>query len=1707
MCLPFELNRPPHIRSFAAAILLIALLTFPARTPAQGTGSLRVYVLRTNDDASDRAVVQALTERGHQVSLGVRARQLDSAAVRLAEYHAVVALGVEREPIPTTVVNTLARYLEGRGGLLTDGEMVWELGRDGANTLRLPATHCNTVRSGSATTIYERVDPPDPIVHNGLPPSFGIDLTTLSGGSTPYVEICLSPAFGGRRLFTSRGPGETTARAGVVSNQPTPTSRAISFSVSIRNRELQNPNFRRAFVNSVEWIGAASGPLPLPQPEASPTARRVYVLRTGDQEADTSVVQALTERGHEVSLGVRARQLESAAVRLSDYHVIVALGVEREPIPSTVVNILSRYLSGAGGGGLVTDGEMVWELGRDGANTLRLPATHCNTVRNGNATTTYERVDPADPIVHDGIPPSFNLALTTLSGGSAPYTELCLSPVAAGKLLQYSRNPEDSYPRPGVVANEPDIKTRMIAFSAFIRKRELDNPNFRRLFVNSVEWAGALAQPTPHSEIPDESTPLRVYVLRSGDELADTEVQKALQDRGHEASLGVRASQLPSAPELSQFDAVVAMGAEREPISQAGMNVLSRYLQGSGRLVLDGEMVWELGSTAGPLRLPAQHCNTVRNGNPRTTFERIDPPDSLFHTRLPPSFQIDLTTLSGGSTPYIELCLTPAAGARLMFYSRSEGELVPRPGALVNEPGPDSRAAQFSVSLRRRELLNPNFRRLFVNAVEWVAGKIPPPPSLQASPEELSFIFNSSASAPRPQTLLVTANTLNAIPLTAVAATSSGGDWLTVEPDRATTPANLSVRVVPTFLPPGVYNGQITLTGGATTLTVPVRVTINSTATCDFRISPASASFSATGGAGTIGVVAPPGCTWTAASGVPWVSITSGSSGSGSGTVQFTVSPATGTQARSGTLTVAGQPFAISQAGTSLSFRLDTNALDFRAVEGAAQAESRVVSILSTASAPFSATAMGGAWLSVTPQAGTAPGSISAAVNPAGLAPGTYRGAVLVRIPNATPPEQSVTVVLTVEAAGAPQLRIEPGTLRLSAIEGGQPITEQLLLSNGGRGALTFRATAGGGAWLSVQSDTESVSSASPASLLVTGDPRGLAAGSYSGSVVLTSSAGQETAVSVLMTVSNTRHSILLSQTGLTFTAVAQGGNVPPQTFGVLNLGSGVMDWEASSSTLSGGAWLSVSRGRGSADAASLNVPLVDVGITPANLRPGEYHGRIIVTSPTASNSPQIVSVILQVLPPGSDPGPIVRPTGLIFAASAGSSGVTSQDVQVANLTSAQRTFVSSRLTTDGRLWFTPLPAQATVSPAQPTRISVQSDPSGLTPGVRRGVLTLLFADGAVQNVSLLSVVAPATSTPTGVRAAAGCASPRLVLTFTSLRQGFVAALGQGTTIEAKAVDECGNPLIADARRTGTVVSASFSNGDPPVHLVHMGGGVWSGTWRPVRAATGAVTMTVTGVFISGNTRQAGQATIAGTIRGGGQTPIVTAGGLVHSASFASGVPIAPGTLISIIGSNLSEESATSGDLPLPRELNGTEVLLGNRSLPLLYVSRDQVNVQAPFDLPPNTQHQLMVRRGQELSVPESITVTEAMPGIFAKNSAGTGQGSILRKEANVLAEPGTPAAAGEVITVYCTGLGAVTDLVEPGAPSPVENPARVPAAVQLTIGGRNAEILFAGLTPNTVGLYQVDAIVPEGITPGDAVEVTITAAGHTSPAVTMAVR
>ena len=750
-------------------------------------------------------------------------------------------------------------------------------------------------------------------------------------------------------------------------------------------------------------------------------------------------------------------------------------------------------------------------------------------------------------------------------------------------------------------------------------------------------------------------------------------------------------------------------------------------------------------------------------------------------------------------------------------------------------------------------------------------------------------------------------------------------------------------------------------------------------------------------------------------------------------------------------------------------------------------------------------TATGGDWLGVASLQGTAPGVLNITADPGALQPGAYQGTITLSSPYSNPASLSIAVTFNVGAAQPAALSLQTKALSFSFTSGSGPSSQQLSVSNQGAGTISFTAlpaTTNGGGCLSVSPLSGAVSNMAPANLNLTVTPGNLGAGTYSGSITIASSdTGESIVVPVTMSISAAQQKILLSQTGLTFIAVAQAGPPLPQSFGILNTGQGSMGWTATASTLSGGSgWLSIDQTSGTVARPYLDVSLVNVSIDTTGLAAGTYYGQIQVKAAGAANSPQSITVLLNVLPPGSNPGPELRPTGVIFIGTPGNSPG-SQSVMVSNATAAALNYGSSSTYVAGGGWLQYLPANATVAPGQPVKLILQPDLSNLQPGIQRAAVTLLFADGSARTVSVLNVVAPGPGgglSATG-EAAGGCTT--LLVHPTALTDATASVtVGQATALAVKIADNCGNLFTA-----GTV-TAGFSNNDPPVNLVHIGGGNWSGTWTPRSASPSRVTIQFTALLGQAASQVlSGSVSVPVTVQAGAAAPLTS--GVVNAASFV-GTYIAPGGLVSIFGQQLADTAVASSNAPFPTQVNGTQVLMGGKPLPLRYVGSGQVNAQVPFDLGVNTQQQLVVVRGATLSVPQDVVVAAAQPAVYTQNLSGKGAGVIVDGITNQLNTPANPATAGDVVVIYANGLGAVNPQVPSGTPAPMNGPlSQTVNPLTVTIGGVNAHVNFAGLAPGYPDLYQVNVVVPAGATAGNAVPVVLSIAGQTSPVVTMAVR
>lgn len=219
-------------------------------------------------------------------------------------------------------------------------------------------------------------------------------------------------------------------------------------------------------------------------------------------------------------------------------------------------------------------------------------------------------------------------------------------------------------------------------------------------------------------------------------------------------------------------------------------------------------------------------------------------------------------------------------------------------------------------------------------------------------------------------------------------------------------------------------------------------------------------------------------------------------------------------------------------------------------------------------------------------------------------------------------------------------------------------------------------------------------------------------------------------------------------------------------------------------------------------------------------------------------------------------------------------------------------------------------------------------------------------------------------------------------------------------------------------------------------------------------------------------------------------TPVVGFPGLVNAATGQSRV--APGSLATLFGANLTLQAPASANAPLPTTLAGTTVTINDRQAALVSVSPTQINLQLPFGLGIGPAV-LRVSNGLETSQPMLVQIDNVAPGLFrVLNSAG------------VVVDANNPARLADTLVLLATGLGPVTPAVTAGA---LAGPSTTNLAVRVQVAGVELIPTFAGLAPGTTGVYQVNVPLALGPLAGPLAQVSITVDGQSSNALTIGLR
>jgi uncharacterized protein (TIGR03437 family) len=618
----------------------------------------------------------------------------------------------------------------------------------------------------------------------------------------------------------------------------------------------------------------------------------------------------------------------------------------------------------------------------------------------------------------------------------------------------------------------------------------------------------------------------------------------------------------------------------------------------------------------------------------------------------------------------------------------------------------------------------------------------------------------TSVTLPGNGSVVISTTSASAISISANVQQSSCGNvnWLGFQLPVTTVSSVQTSTLTVTANSSGLTNGQvcqgsvIVTPSSGTPLTIPVTFTVNGSGSGGWTVNPSTVSLNFTTNSGNfpsaqVTATTPTGTAYSIATSSTgnWLFANAGSANSGSSFfLQISGnanSLATGIYQGTAVLTDAfNNQFTIQatlnvNGGTTSGLFISPNPVTFNAaVNGAVQSQLITVSSNTTGGAvTLSVNGTPATWLSYT---NPSPANVvvnqsstfTLTANPNGLAAGTYTAAPITVTLGTLTGTLSVSLVVGGGGGGGGSTAVSPTAMSFSFQQGSTTIVPpQKLVITGPAGAWTsVITTSNSGTWLRL---TPSSGNSLPdltnpnAIPVVTVDPTGLAVGTYTGTIAVTTPGGTQ---NVSVTLSVVSGAILVPNPGsLYYSAQTGQGNPANQTvfFGASNSSLNPISITA----VSNANWISL---------VSTGSAFVTVGVDQTGLNTGTYSGSITVTQTGAVNSPLTIPVVLVVNGGGSGGSGNLTfsPSSMSFTSSNGSTPG-AQTLQVsANSTT---TFVGSiSYVSSATGWLTVNPSSGVTNAV----LSVSVNPAGLGTGTYSANIAF-NANGSVQNVPVTLTV------------------------------------------------------------------------------------------------------------------------------------------------------------------------------------------------------------------------------------------------------------------------------------------------------------------------------------------------------------------------------
>jgi uncharacterized protein (TIGR03437 family) len=974
------------------------------------------------------------------------------------------------------------------------------------------------------------------------------------------------------------------------------------------------------------------------------------------------------------------------------------------------------------------------------------------------------------------------------------------------------------------------------------------------------------------------------------------------------------------------------------------------------------------------------------------------------------------------------------------------------------------------------------------------------------------FNYQVGTAIPGPQTLAVTSSGAE-LTFTASVTAETGGSWLVLSSSSGATPADLTLSVsagIVGGLPIGSYTNKITLYApGASNPTTTITVRLNISTAAFVSVTPTSLTFSLSPGsalpaAKSLAVASTTsGINFIAATANNWLSVTP-TNGTTPGTVSVGLTSAaqslvSGTYTGTITVTTFGTdnpsltvPVTLTVT-TTPALVASPSALTFNYQVGYAIPAAQTVSITSSG-IPESftistATSTGTGWLTASTTSSTTPATLTVSVLPTGLAVDTYSGTITL-----TPTVSGVaaiTINVTLVVSNSSLLNVSPTTLSFTATTGSAITSQNVALTTTGS-ALQYTATAavnsGVAGWLFVGPN----SGTTPTNLTVYVNPTSMGVGTYTGTVTITATGANTQTVSVTLTIT-TATTLGVSSNALSFTQPQGASAAAAQPLTITASGtSTAVSFSATATTTSTSMcpanWFTLSATSGTTPATIQVVPMA------VSYASGVVcTGVVTIQASGVSNSPLTVQVTLTVTA-NTGITAAVSPTSLSFTQVQGGAAAASQTLSVsASGTATAVAFTASAAntstcgswltlgttsgTTPATISVVPLAVSAAAGTTCTGTITIQVPTASNTPLTVPVTMTIVAQQTLTASPTSLSFtyqIGGTTPTPQTVQLTTSSPVGFTLTSNTQTGGSWLSAAASATSTPATiTVSILTAPLTTAGTFTGNVIVASAAASNSPLTI--------------------PVTITVTPAAVV--------------------VPRITA--VRNGASYVPG-SVAPGEITYFEGANIGPPTLTTLKLNaqgrVDTTLAETRVLFDGIAAPLIWVWHDRLSCIVPYDVSGRVTVTVQVEYKGQLSSGMQFTVTDAAPGVFSVNQQGSGQGAILNQDYSVngpLSANTKPASRGSVVMIYATGEGQTSPA---GVDGKVNSSTPYPAPllpVSVVIGGLDAEVLYAGAAPGFVsGALQINARVPAGVSPGDAVSVQVRVGTRSAQSgITMAVQ